>query len=354
MVHRVGGPARMSAPLDVDAVSGALAQWLTEVMPGARGVEIRGLRRVAGGMSSENWLFDASWVEEGLSVVRPLVLRCTSANEIVSARRRDEFEILRFLSTHSLPVPQAHWLDDKGKWLGRAAFIMSRCPGRTERGLLSAGNALGLDAAARTRVASQIADALAGLHGVDVRHAGCFGPADGVPPAERELRQQQEVAEAAGLGLEPELVLAACWLKAHLPEPPDREVVVHGDFRPANILVDRGEVTAVLDWELAHRGDAAEDIGWYLAPLYAGEHFIENAWTRADFLARYRQKRGHDIDPEAVRFWEVFAMYKLCTIAMSAMRSIVAGDRERLMAPPHRLMQLLMRAVAQDGKEIAR
>lgn len=41
-------------------------------------------------------------------------------------------------------------------------------------------------------------------------------------------------------------------------------VVVHGDFAPYNIIVDPddGRVRAVIDWELAHRGHAVEDLAW--------------------------------------------------------------------------------------------
>jgi tRNA A-37 threonylcarbamoyl transferase component Bud32 len=40
-------------------------------------------------------------------------------------------------------------------------------------------------------------------------------------------------------------------------------VLVHGDFGPQNMLFDeRQQVTAVLDWEFAHRGNAIEDLAW--------------------------------------------------------------------------------------------
>ncbi len=40
--------------------------------------------------------------------------------------------------------------------------------------------------------------------------------------------------------------------------------IVHGDFGPQNMLLDlgRSRVTALLDWEFAHRGDPTEDLAW--------------------------------------------------------------------------------------------
>jgi aminoglycoside phosphotransferase (APT) family kinase protein len=40
--------------------------------------------------------------------------------------------------------------------------------------------------------------------------------------------------------------------------------VVHGDYGPQNLLIDVSgwEVSAVLDWEFAHEGEAVEDLAW--------------------------------------------------------------------------------------------
>ena len=38
--------------------------------------------------------------------------------------------------------------------------------------------------------------------------------------------------------------------------------MVHGDFRNGNLIVGPEGIRAVLDWELAHRGDPLEDLGW--------------------------------------------------------------------------------------------
>ena len=49
-----------------------------------------------------------------------------------------------------------------------------------------------------------------------------------------------------------------------LRERPGNQVLVHGDFGPNNLLFDPDtfEVTAVVDWEFAHLGDAVEDLAW--------------------------------------------------------------------------------------------
>lgn len=41
-------------------------------------------------------------------------------------------------------------------------------------------------------------------------------------------------------------------------------VLVHGDFKPSNLLVDESGLTAVLDWEFAHAGTWLSDVGQIL------------------------------------------------------------------------------------------
>jgi aminoglycoside phosphotransferase (APT) family kinase protein len=168
------------------------------------------------------------------------------------------------------------------------------------------------------------------------------------PPALRELQQLEAAVQRDGLDREPELVLAARWLHSHLPAAPARETIVHGDYRPANVLVDQGQLSAVLDWELAHRGDPAEDLGWYLSTWYRHEHFIKGAWSPEQFMARYEQCSGTRVDMAALRFWGVFTIYKLAIMAFNSVRALTSGDQARLAPPPHRLIDALMRDLCES------
>ena len=37
---------------------------------------------------------------------------------------------------------------------------------------------------------------------------------------------------------------------------------MHGDFRTGNLMVGADGLRGVLDWELTHRGDPRQDLGW--------------------------------------------------------------------------------------------
>lgn len=61
-----------------------------------------------------------------------------------------------------------------------------------------------------------------------------------------------------------------------LEQQPDTEEprLVHGDVNPTNILVHKGAVTGILDWEFSHAGSPYMDIGnllRHMDPMYHGE-----------------------------------------------------------------------------------
>ena len=47
----------------------------------------------------------------------------------------------------------------------------------------------------------------------------------------------------------------------------DCHSLVHGDFKPSNILVSEGRIVAILDWEFAHSGCFYMDMGNLLRHL---------------------------------------------------------------------------------------
>jgi hypothetical protein len=120
--------------------------------------------------------------------------------------------------------------------------------------------------------------------------------------------------------------LALDWLGAH--PPPEREpVLVHGDFRLGNLIVGPDGLRAVLDWELTHLGNPAEDLGWLCvkawrfgaAPPAAG------LGSREELLAAYRAAGGADISPGELRWWEVLGTLRWGVICLTQAWAHLSG-----------------------------
>jgi hypothetical protein len=100
------------------------------------------------------------------------------------------------------------------------------------------------------------------------------------------------------------------WLAAHraAPTPP---VLVHGDYRMGNLIVDGSDLAAVLDWELVHIGEAYEDLAWFCirawrfgAPPSRGAGGLGSIES---FLRAYEEASGTTVDRVAFHWWLVLA-----------------------------------------------
>src|SRR5437764_196198 len=61
----------------------------------------------------------------------------------------------------------------------------------------------------------------------------------------------------------------------------------------SNVLVDRDDRFALIDWEYAHIGDPREDLGWYVVYSQSSPPSLYDPDPEA-FLARYREQTGAD------------------------------------------------------------
>jgi aminoglycoside phosphotransferase (APT) family kinase protein len=203
----------------------------------------------------------------------------------------------RAAAAAGMPVPAVLCVSDDTAALGCGYLISARIPGETIprrilRSLRSAG-------AARGELLAQCATALAALHGVDP---------DVVPglPADDPLVLWRDSIDALG---QPSAVfeVALRWLLRNRP-PPGGSAIVHGDFRVGNLIVDESGLAAVLDWELVHRGDPLEDLGWFCVRAWRfgeDERPAGGLGSIEEFADRYERAAGSLVDRDALRWWQV-------------------------------------------------
>jgi len=292
---------------DAEALEAGLARVLESKLPGFR--ELRALRRLSGGASAESWAVDAE-CQEGLL---PLVLRRRAGGSEAggaSLSIEAEAELVARAQGVGVPAPRVHCVLDASQGIG-AGYVMQRMPGESlARRILREERFAG----ARPRMAGQCGEILAGIHAVP-----CADLADlkelGVS---EQLAHYLSVYDALG-EVHPVFELAFRLLHDRCPEEVE-SVLVHGDFRNGNLLVEESGVTGVLDWELAHRGDPMEDLGWLCAPSWRfGEldHEVGGFGAREDLFRAYEEAGGGPVDAERVHFWEIFGALKWGIICMS-------------------------------------
>jgi len=321
-----------------------LRRALLDVLSDAGVRDVTEPRRLGGGSSQENWAFDAELASAQGTVWRPLLMRREPKSGVVNTSRDVEFALLRALGMTNLPVAKVYAYDD-GSRLGRCAMVVDRLAGRAHRGVLRDTDPLGLGEAGRIQLAAALPALLAEVHRVDAQEAGLadiLADPSG-DPAASELHRWTAELDAVELEPHPALRATISWLHRHRPAPPTRMCLIHGDFRPANVLVDGGAVSALLDWELAHLGDPHDDLGWYTCSLYQLEHFLEKRWTRDDFLGEWSRATGIDIDYDRLHFWQVMSTFRLAVIALTGIKAFCAGSTDRPAAPADRVVAATLR-----------
>jgi aminoglycoside phosphotransferase (APT) family kinase protein len=130
-----------------------------------------------------------------------------------------------------------------------------------------------------------------------------------------ELDRWTEAIRAATTDPGPLLTTALDWLRAERP-PAVEPCLVHGDFKTNNLIFDDDGDVTVLDWELAHLGDPVEDLAW---TLLWGTQFdlVGGLLTEPDYLAAYEAEAGTPVDPDALRYWRLFALVKLAAMVLT-------------------------------------
>lgn len=327
-----GGPA---------TAAGDVADRLGRFLEGQPG-RVEDVRRAEGGRSRDNWLFD---LVDGTDR-EPLILRTDPAGGLIDTDRAVEFAVLHALEGSGLPTPTARFLDADGRAFGRPSLIMGRLPGGCDyRVLRDRGRPLD----ERAGLARAFCELLAAVHRVDWRALGLGDAlADPGPDAARAaLEQWAGILRADQLEPWPELEYAVAVLGERAPRSTGT-VLVHADFKPGNILLDDGRVSALLDWELAHLGDPLEDLGWVTQPLRAGEHTIEGTWEAADLVAHYERVSGAALDRDALAWWVAFSTFKTAVMQVSGLRAFLEGRAEEPYRPTRRVLATLLDAVLED------
>jgi aminoglycoside phosphotransferase (APT) family kinase protein len=283
-----GGPPQA----DPDLV-GRLAEWLAERTGPQASLE--DVTVIAGGFS--RLMLDVHWTG-GHGVVR------IEQDGMFATEGRREASVMRILRARGYPVPAILWEEPDPGVLGHPFFVMEYVDGRART------DDEGLDDMLRS---------IAQLHGLGRDAVDEIAALDGLPAGrdpeqaiDAQLRHWHDVYRSAVDYPIPLLERSFAWLRTNLRATAP-SVVLHGDPGPGNALQNEDGVAAVIDWELAHVGDAAED--WAYLALIRGRRLASpQSWK-----ARLAATVGVEYDEQTWLAWEAFNSVKGACVNLTAL-----------------------------------
>jgi len=278
-----------ATPPASDGLTGGLAAALASVL-GAP-VEVDRLCRLTGGASRETWSFTAN----GDALI---LRRDPPGRPSAPGAMRREADAMRACRRAGLRAPKV-LLDDDGASLGTAGLVMRHVPGETiARRILRDEQYT----EARRVLVADLARFLAGLHALD--------PAE-IPGLEaRDPLDESRARYERGEDRSPVFDKTRAWLLAHRPTP-RAAVVVHGDLRLGNVIVDEHGLAAAIDWELVQFGDPLQDLAYLClkAWRFGGPGDAAGLGTVDELLSAYEAAGGRPVDREAFHWWLVERTY---------------------------------------------
>ena len=276
-------------------------RYFDERFPGAGSV----VERVAilpGGYGKQTIMIDV----EGGPVPGSLVVRRDLGapvldNDCHFVRR--EYPLLKALHQRGVAVPEALWLERNSPILPGGDFIVTRkVEGQVQ------GDVLGTAGAIPEALVDELARHVARLHqlppltelGGEVASLDASLWNETITTCGRKyIENFYDFFRNTPSIPQPALCAMFGWLINNVPRCDEPPVLVHGDIGFHNFLVKDNRITCLLDWEFAHIGDPAEDIG-YIKSALGGK--ID--WNH--FLDLYRRYGGRDIDPQRIVFYQVW------------------------------------------------
>jgi aminoglycoside phosphotransferase (APT) family kinase protein len=309
--------AGVVAPQTVAEVQAGIESRMSGLLPGLRdqagrwaGPELGRITRLSAGASRLTWLVEMTCAGTARSVV------VQAERPGAAPTVEHEAQLLTAAARVGVPVPELLAADPSGVVLGRPSIVTGQVAGETlPRRILGAPQLVG----ARARFAENCGRVLAAVHSIP------RGEVPGLPVPDAIGGLREIIDESA----EPHPVLefALLWLEDNRPAPGE-PVVLHGDFRNGNLVIDPTGIRAVLDWELAHVGDRLEDLGWLCVKYwrFGGPCPVGGMGEVTDLLQAYTEACGIAVDPQSLHWWQTLGTAKWAAICHRQARLHLSGE----------------------------
>lgn len=282
-----------------------IANYLSARIPERAPVAVENLRKLAGGFSKTTVLFDARYADDE---VASLVIRADPRDRLIlmeGAEVAKEFYALRLVHAAGHPVAEPLWLETDARILGGPFLVSRKGPGH------NIGTRVDIGAELDEGLLRDFIACLVRIHDTPLDPADRNLAASHLAPIARldgmraviaaQVDQWRQGIIDFALPPSPLRERALEWLARNIPayDDGDAPALLHGDYGLHNVLVDKGRVSCVLDWESSGIGDPADDLAWLLDALRA--HVAPER-----IVALYEEMSGRRISAERLRYFEVF------------------------------------------------
>ena len=217
-----------------------------------------------------------------------------------------DVEALLMQSAHAVgvPEPEVYYVLTREDDLGDG-FIMQWIEGEALGARIVRSPEF---AEVRPRLAYECGRILAQIHSINLDDTGLRSRLTEIPPSEflEQTWERYQLLETP----QPMIDYAARWLQEHLPEQHEM-ALVHNDFRNGNFMLSADGIVAVLDWEVAHIGDPMRDLGWICTNSwrFGQSDPVGGFGSYEDLFRGYEEVSGKQVNPDHVKFWEVFGSF---------------------------------------------
>ena len=313
-------------PLDLTSEPAqlALAGYLAQASA-AMGASITGATRLGGGAIHENWRIDARF-DGGGSHPGPQSFALRAAGDAPLAESHSverEFAVARAAFKAGVTVPEPLWCCDDASVIGRVFSLSRFTEGVAAGHLLVRDESLG---GGRAALLGRLGEELARIQTITPQTEDSEPIVTNLTSSLKSPQPSPALAAITDFRAaldehptpRPALEWGLRWLERNAPPGGDL-VLVHGDFRTGNFIVDEAALRGILDWEFARWGDPLDDVGWFTARCWRFNRYDRPAGglgSREDFARAYEAASGRALPIAAVHYWEVMAHVRWAVIAI--------------------------------------
>lgn len=296
------GDAKASEDAPITLTAESFQEYLRQRFDRHKDTVVTDAVRLMGGYSKETYIVS---LRDDVTMTK-MVIRKDGFGLPTGSSVVNEYPVLQQAHAIGVPTPQPLWIEEGDNFFGAAFMAVGFSAGEPAHLSVPA------DPGVRRTWSDSIAVALAKLHRETARPQS-----DASESIRAEIVDLQRQVEERERDPHPGISFGLSWLTHNLSALDGRPTCrTHGDAGFHNMIMQDGNLLALLDWEFSHYSDPVEDLA-YVKP------FIEQLDLWPSFLARYEAESTFRYDPVAARYFEVWKEVRNAVACLGSLNTLL-------------------------------